>query len=68
MGGQRELGEGIRRFNLTMLFLECQLDTQVDIPEVQWVFEYQVQGCIETRDMKLGVTVMRLTLKERVHV
>ena len=51
-----------------MLFLECQLDTQVDIPEVQWVFEYQVQGCIETRDMKLGVTVMRLTLKERVHV
>ena len=51
-----------------MLLLECQLDTQVDIPEVHCVFEYQIQGCIETRDMKLGVTVMRLTLKKRVHV
>ena len=39
----------------------------MDIPEVQWVFKYQVQGCIETRDMKLEVTVMGLTLKERVH-
>ena len=53
-----ELGEGIRRSNLTTLLLECQLNTQVDISEMQGVFEYQVQGCTETRDTKLGVVVM----------
>lgn len=53
-----ELGEGIRRSNLTTLLLECQLNTQVDISEMQGVFEYQVQGRTETRDMKLGVVVM----------
>ena len=63
-----ELGEGIRRSNLTTLLLECQLNTQVDISEMQGVFEYQVQGCTETRDTKLGVVVMWLTLRERVRV
>lgn len=50
-----------------MLHLRCPLDTQVEITEMQLVFEYPAQGCVETRDMKLGVTVMWLTEGESAY-
>lgn len=50
-----------------MLHLRCPLDTQVEITEMQLVFQYPAQGCVETRDMKLGVTVMWLTEGESAY-